>query len=438
MKKQPNTQETADTPPPNLRKAEPLAKLSESPKINRMVAANYLHKQVEADTKAKKFRGLPPAAPNYRHIWDFLKSNAGPWIWNYLKFAFSPRWPFPVYGSGGKNGVYKIKPVKAGDPVRLAIAGDWGTGTEEAWMIGDLIEKSKPDFTVHLGDVYFVGDQDEIEQNYLGMKKNGYDGVKWPKGSQGSFALNGNHEMYANGKPYFETLLPTLGMKADSKGQEASYFCLETEHWRLIALDTGYNAVGFPILSQIPGLKEIPFIGGNCHLEQSVVDWLRDVVGVKSRPMPTVLLGHHNYFSAFKEQVYTKQAKQIAPLFGGQEIIWIWGHEHRLAIYDKCKTDEGMLVHGRCLGHGGMPIDLAVPGASSAPCRFYDARSHELAGHGEVGENGFVKMSIDGGKLSLEYVDIHNKVLLAEAFSALPDGTMKYEFKDHGILTRVN
>jgi Calcineurin-like phosphoesterase len=423
--------------PLNLRKAEPLAKLSESPRLNRMVVANYYNKHAEAATDAGKFRELPAETQNFPGIRKFFSSNFGPWIWNYLKFAFSPRAPFPTYATSQKNGVYNIDPGGNGKPVSIAIAGDWGTGTLEAWMTGQKISEAKPDFTIHLGDVYYVGDKDEIEQNYLGMPKKGYDGVTWPKGAKGSFALNGNHEMYANGGPYFNMLLPKLGMSGDKEGQKASYFCLETEFWRIIAIDTGYHSVGFPVLSQIPGVKELPFIGGNCHLEKSVVDWLRDVVGVSSKRKPTVLLGHHNYFSAFGEQVYAKPAKQIASLFGDQEIIWIWGHEHRLALYEKHRTAEGMQVHGRCIGHGGMPIKAERPKSASPALSRYDMRTHKLDDGSVVGQNGFVRVSLHNQTLGLTYCDADGALLLEETFTAAANLALERKIvADKGLLTK--
>ena len=57
-------------------------------------------------------------------------------------------------------------------------------------------------------------------------------------GSEGAFALNGNHEMYALGYGYFDHILPKLGVRGSPRGQRASYFCLENDHWRIIALDT--------------------------------------------------------------------------------------------------------------------------------------------------------------------------------------------------------
>ena len=112
------------------------------------------------------------------------------------------------------------------------------------------IEAWRPHYSIHLGDVYYVGDPAEVGANFLGIPNPRYQFApcKWPLGSEGAFALNGNHEMYALGYGYFDHILPKLGVRGSPHGQRASYFCLENDHWRIIALDTSYNSVGAPIL----------------------------------------------------------------------------------------------------------------------------------------------------------------------------------------------
>ncbi len=39
----------------------------------------------------------------------------------------------------------------------ISLVGDWGTGTDEAESVAKRVLEFGPDFTVHLGDVYFVG-----------------------------------------------------------------------------------------------------------------------------------------------------------------------------------------------------------------------------------------------------------------------------------------
>ena len=70
-----------------------------------------------------------------------------------------------------------------------------------------------PVFTIHLGDVYYVGDSNEVRENFLAEKTSPYTPVKWPMGAKGGFALNGNHEMYAEGNGYWRMVLPRMGLK---------------------------------------------------------------------------------------------------------------------------------------------------------------------------------------------------------------------------------
>jgi hypothetical protein len=173
------------------------------------------------------------------------------------------------------------------------------------------MKKFKPHYSIHLGDVYYVGDDAEVGQNFLGIKNpdNDFEPCLWPPGSRGSFALNGNHEMYALGYAYFENMLPTLGVNVAGKaiGQNATYFCLENDHWRIIAVDTGYNSIGWPVLEYI--------FPPNCALRPELIDWLRNVVRPrKDDPRGIIILGHHQVYSCY-DNWYPKQARQLAEFF---------------------------------------------------------------------------------------------------------------------------
>ena len=37
-------------------------------------------------------------------------------------------------------------------------------------------------------------------------------------------------------------------------------------------------------------------------------------------------------------------------------VIWFWGHEHKLAIYDRYSVLNGIPVYGRCIRHGQCPF----------------------------------------------------------------------------------
>src|SRR5262249_14571376 len=183
----------------------------------------------------------------------FAPQRLGKWIWEYISHRLGRRHPFQSYAASGTDqGVYKLE----GDgEIRIALAGDWATGTDEANAVAKQIAAFEPHYSIHLGDVYYVGDDAEVGENFLGIKnpQNNFEPCLWPPGSRGSFALNGNHEMYALGYAYFRNMLPTLGINVAGKaaGQKASFFCLENDHWRIVAVDTGYNSIGWPVLEYI-------------------------------------------------------------------------------------------------------------------------------------------------------------------------------------------
>jgi len=60
--------------------------------------------------------------------------------------------PIHLQESGGIS----LASRDGGEVVKLAIAGDWGTGTNEAYRVAAGISAFTPDYTIHLGDVYYV------------------------------------------------------------------------------------------------------------------------------------------------------------------------------------------------------------------------------------------------------------------------------------------
>src|SRR5882757_8025835 len=349
------------------------------------------------------------------------------WAKIYLPLAFEKKHAFPSDTGPGRalydlqgdelrgDGVaseHAVAGNATSETVRVSLAGDWGTGTAEAQAVAERMQAFQPHFTIHLGDVYPVGDARSVNENCLGIRnpENNYDPVHWPMGSQGSFALNGNHEMFANGSGYFDVFLPTLGMMgADRRrsGQPTSFFCLQNEDWRIIALDTGYNSAGVPILSNIPLVNGIPGICGDCRLEQSIVDWIKNVVEPDQCQRGLILLSHHQNYSAF-ESSYRGLADQLWKAGVRRPVLWFWGHEHRLAGYDLCGSGE-LKSYGRCIGHGGMPVERRRPKHGPAPA-FYDFRR---AANG-YGVNGFVNLTLRGRELTVNYLDLDGTEILRE------------------------
>jgi hypothetical protein len=115
----------------------------------------------------------------------------------------------------------------------------------------------------------------------------------------GSFALNGNHEMYALGKGYFDVFLPTLGIRTspglEPQGQRASFFALKNRDWIVIGLDTGYYSTGIPLLEKL--------FQPDCHLHDDLMTWLRTTVKPQLPVRGVIVLSHHQYYSAFEAKV---------------------------------------------------------------------------------------------------------------------------------------
>jgi len=354
----------------------------------------------------------------------FLPKNFWPFAKGYLRYVFHRKHPFPVYPAQGERGIYKLQANDGGQEVKLSIAGDWGSGTAEAFKVAEAMSSFAPDYTIHLGDVYYVGDLDEVEENCLGEDVDEYIGVNWPRGRVGSFSLNGNHEMYGNGNAYFDTFLPALGIpSSQDKKQLTSFFCLENDYWRILGLDTGYNSTGLPILGQIPLINQLPRVGPDCRLEKQMIEWLRDQVNPRSRRLATILLTHHQAYSAFEEE-YPLPARQLAGFFSGQEIIWIWGHEHRMAVYQKFEDQNKITAYARCLGNGGVPVMIREIKNRKAPLEYFDARPYANYEDAKIGYNGFLNMRLQGKSARFDYRDLNNHSILQEEFTIANDGTI--------------
>jgi hypothetical protein len=354
----------------------------------------------------------------YDPISAFLPGRFFAWTWNVAKYWFHKKHPFRDYTAHGKGtGIYPID-----DRVKISLAGDWGTGTDEARIVAASMDRSDPDFTIHLGDVYYVGDSDEVRENFLGEKTSPYTPVKWPMGAKGSFALNGNHEMYAEGNGYWRMVLPRMGLKERGSewgaGQWASFFCLENKHWRIVGLDTGYNSTRFdwgkaPLLQRSRWFRKTTSFKPSCMLPEPLLSWLESSVNPDGDKRGLILLSHHGPHSGF-ESWYQIPAKQLAKLIH-RPVIWFWGHEHRLALYEKFSVKDGIDAYGRCIGHGGMPVERgATPDIPDCRWLAWDNRRYPTEEKVDVGYNGYVNLSFNGPALHIAYYDLNQSLILTE------------------------
>jgi hypothetical protein len=404
-------------------------------------------------SRVQQVAAQAPATENYPRMKAFLEF--WKWIGPYLRDFIHKNEPYQSYPAG-KTGTFAIAAPAGDGPLRIAVTADWGTGTLEAETIAAYIEAHSPHYTLHLGDVYYMGEDVEIQENCLGDSTPAYTGVYWPRRNCfGSFALMGNHEMYSGGEGYFRRFLPKLGIfdrkptaqdPTVTDPQSASYFCLETEHWIVLGLDTGYHSGGMPAFTSIPGVNGIPFLNVDARFDDMMVAWLRQTAeALKAKGSGNksiLLLTHHQPVSSF-EHAFTKPAEQLAQLglLNGREFVWLYGHEHRLTVYTKQLLAKTLVAYPRCIGHGGMPVSVTNLTQADPKILYYDPRKHPIDNQDPdtmVGYNGYAFMLFNGAGLTIEYHDILNdQVLLTENFTPAANGTLLHQVSvpNEGLLS---
>ena len=341
---------------------------------------------------------------------NFFKTNLLGFAWHYLKSRFGPRHPYQAYPRNGDTGIYNLKSsIPSRDEITVALLSDWASDTAESDAVAHLVARYAPDYTIHMGDIYFVGAPKEVEENFTAPH------ASWYYGASGSLALSGNHEMYSNGNAFFQHLLPAMYIQDGEvkKSQQAGFFCLENEHWRIIGIDTGYTSVGRPFVE----ILSPP----DCHLKKEQLAWLRDVVqlGNPDDKRGIIFLSHHPYISSFRED-YAKPGEQIRELMGDAErpVVWIWGHDHRLVVYNFGTNGKGPQAYGRCIGHGGLPVETAMPGGNDLEkIAYYDRRVRKVIKRHALGYNGFARLILRGNIVTAEYRDLEDQCVLEESWT---------------------
>jgi 3',5'-cyclic AMP phosphodiesterase CpdA len=273
------------------------------------------------------------------------------------------------------------------DKMRVALLADWGTGDQGAKLLLRQIAQKQPDVVIHLGDVYYSGTAFEY-QNYFykiwqptfGLEKVDWGGKPAKPPKPATFTLPGNHDMYSGGGPYYTTI--------DMLGQPSSYFCLRNDNWQFIAIDTGLH-------------DSDPVCQTATFLDDQEVIWLKDKIA-NSGGRKTVLLSHHQLFSAFEtigqngNHINQKLADQIGDILP-QVAVWFWGHEHNLVIYDKFLN-----VLARCIGHGAFPVDVDEKVSRNASIPVSQV-TVAVGSDGAQYQHGYVIMDLAGASAKATY-----------------------------------
>jgi hypothetical protein len=271
------------------------------------------------------------------------------------------------------------------DHARVAMTADWGTGLYGAPKIAQrMTQMGGFDLLMHLGDVYYSGTEEEIQERFLDV---------WPRTAGAiSRALNSNHEMYSGGFGYFKRALPALG-------QTSSYFAFQNAHWLLVGLDTAYV---------------------DHAMDGEQVAWLNVVIrNAGSRKV--VLFSHQQLFSRLDNQG-PKLEQALRHLLESRAITaWYWGHEHQCVIYD---PHPRYGLRGRCLGNGGIPEPRKK--------EVRDAPSERTAG-----AVSWKRLSATADSPSCLALDGPNPDIKGEEQKFVPHGFMTLEFNGPTLTERV-
>jgi len=235
--------------------------------------------------------------------------------------------------------------------LRIAIVGDIGTNDKVHRETLQRVKHQHPDLILHLGDIYVSGTPDECDQFY-----SIYEEVfgTHPEERPSLWSIPGNHEYISAGQGYFERLVNLKKLGYQNNPQKTSYFSLESEKLKLqiLAVDTGYNSKNFTL--PLGGEK----MDYTTSLHPIEAKWAQGRLAfAKEKGWRTIVLSHHQYYSAFWENKLENHILGNQILKVGQPITaWMWGHEHRLGVYDAHIHRDGIVQKGMCIGHGAIPM----------------------------------------------------------------------------------
>jgi hypothetical protein len=283
---------------------------------------------------------------------------------------------------------------------RIALVGDWGTGQLPAVEILKHIAAAKPDVLIHLGDIYYSGTPYECQSNFLDLINTV---VRSANPDIPVYTLAGNHDMYCGGVGYYDLI---KRLNTQPLTQPASFFCLRDAErkWQLLAMDTGLHDYS-------------PFGVSNVvtYIEEDELEW--HCARIKEFPGRTILLSHHQLFSAFSTIGTVNESgnrlainPKLLHVFEkmrtcGSIAAWFWGHEHTLSIYNSFSG----LERGRCLGNGAVPVSLLdkifepIPNLVSTPTILPGTESKRK---GTVYAHGYALLSLKNDTCTAEYYDL--------------------------------
>lgn len=313
---------------------------------------------------------------------------AGPYV---LTRPKKETFRFHNQASFSSNFIYPLPEPAPGAPLEIALFSDFGVGRYYSKYIAKQLKTRRFPYAIHLGDVYFAGRRSEFAEYFEPL-------IDPLLAETGVFALNSNHEMYSGGIPYFEYISKRAQLQPARQKQEGSYFCLRSQRFQIIGIDTAFN-------------------GHGRYKEDILVNWLRDRLreGRQAGRVNILLSADHPY--NYGEKKLTKLLdKDLRPLVLDERLVdlWFWGNTHYCALYDHKPAAAGEIpvlpFVGCCIGHGGYPYDIVKQGRfQPTPIVFLEGNARFPAATGlrqDRGNNGYCVLQLNAdGSIGLQYVD---------------------------------
>jgi hypothetical protein len=310
------------------------------------------------------------------------------WIKCLLEYASSHPVDFPVAPPGSA-----IYPLQGSGEIKIALAGDWGTYNPPAISIAGHIKAANPDYSIHLGDVYYAGDPKDEVSSLVDL---------WPSGGFGTLALNSNHEMYCGGVGYFQVI-----RKEKFANHGFSYFALHNSDWLIIGLDTAYWGHNQSFLYEDGYISDDRQKPKGTAQREWLVNLLNDPVHASKR---LILLTHHDGFDVDVGKVKQKHLFQVMTNFIGntRDCLWYWGHVHAGIAYKPIQLAQNIFLRARCVGHGGVPYapfgELSEYGTPEYSIEWAE---QEKAGTGDRRRalNGYMMLTLNGRGIKEQFFD---------------------------------
>jgi len=287
--------------------------------------------------------------------------------------------------------IYKLEEPAPDAPLEIALFSDFGVGRYYSRYIARQFRARRFPYAIHLGDVYFAGRRSEFAEYFEKL----LDPIL---ADTSVFALNSNHEMFSAGVPYFDYISRRAGLQPSKQKQEGSYFCLRSERFQIIGIDTA-------------------FFGQGRYKEPALVEWLQSVLrdGRQAGRVNILLSADHPYEYG-KDELTRLLDKDLKSLAREERLVdlWFWGNTHYCALFDHkpAASDDipTLPFVGSCIGHGGYPYDTQRRGKfEPAPMLFLEdqARFPKATNlRQDKGNNGYCVLQLNAdGSIGLRYID---------------------------------